>query len=57
MIIDCQIFVNKRKTLNLPVKDNDNLDLFTIIENPDKRTLAKFIAFVKHIIYTYNKFM
>ena len=54
MIIECYCFSYKRKSLGLPLKDNCNLDIFHILENPNKKMLNKFISLVKHIIHVYK---
>ena len=54
MFIDCQNFVDKRIDMNLPLLDNYNLDIFSILEIPNKKLLIKTAALVKHIISVYN---
>ena len=55
MLIDCEYFVSKRKSLELPLTENYNLDFFQIMENPNYSMLNKLLAFIKHILHCYKR--
>ena len=54
MLTDCEKFIDKRKALYLPLVDNNKLDLFEIIDNPNRIVLKKLVALFKHILHVYE---
>ena len=57
MLIDCINFKNERIKLNMPLTDNQNLDLFGILENPNSKQINKLYALTKHVLYIFKSNM
>ena len=49
-LIDCEMYLNKRLEFLLPIKDNNNLDIFAILETPNLINCKNFIRYVLYII-------
>ena len=53
MLRECKVFQEKRNDSSLPMED-DCVDLYRIFEAPDLKTLRKFYAYLKHILYRFD---
>ena len=53
-MIECYNFKDYRIKLKLPLNENYSLNLFEILENPNRRLIDKLVALVKHILHNYN---
>ena len=41
----------------MPLTDNQNLDLFGILENPNSKQINKLYALTKHVLYIFKSNM